>query len=198
MKNKVGRPNKSKYNIDDYIGTQINDWEILSFSHLNNKGEQYWNTQCKCGSTSKIRVYPLIKGKSKGCRHCRPQSKSGELSPWWESKVEFSITYFNGIKESAKARNIEFNLSPQYLQDLFLKQDGKCVYSGLDLTFPDNTRDFSKTASLDRIDSKKGYIEENVQWVHKIVNKMKMSLEEIEFLKFCTLISNYKGGTCGS
>lgn len=198
MKNRIGRPNKSKYNIEDYIGTQINDWEILGFSHLNTKGEQYWNTQCKCGSTSKIRVYPLIKGKSKGCKHCRPQSQSGELSPWWESKVEFSISFFNGIKESAKVRNIEFNVTPEYLQSLFESQGRKCVYTGIELTFPENTRDFSKTASLDRIDSTKGYIEENLQWIHKIVNKMKMDLNETIFLSFCSLITINKGGTCGS
>ena len=39
----------------------------------------------------------------------------------------------------------------------------------------------SKTASLDRIDSSKGYTEDNIQWVHKDVNQMKMDLPEQRF-----------------
>lgn len=45
-----------------------------------------------------------------------------------------------------------------------------------------------QTASLDRIDSSKGYIPGNVQWVHKDVNKMKLALSEKRLLELCTLI----------
>ena len=44
------------------------------------------------------------------------------------------------------------------------------------------------SASLDRIDSKKGYTEENVQWIHKDVNSMKMDYNEDYFIKMCQLI----------
>lgn len=45
------------------------------------------------------------------------------------------------------------------------------------------------TASLDRIDSSKGYVEGNVQWVHKDVNYIKQDLEESYFKKLCKLIT---------
>jgi hypothetical protein len=41
------------------------------------------------------------------------------------------------------------------------------------------------TASLDRIDSSKGYTIENVQWVHAIINNMKWDMPQSEFLSFC-------------
>ena len=44
------------------------------------------------------------------------------------------------------------------------------------------------TASLDRIDSLKGYTEDNVQWVHKHINFMKGSLSENKFIEYCKLI----------
>lgn len=44
------------------------------------------------------------------------------------------------------------------------------------------------TASLDRIDSSKGYIEGNVQWVHKYVNVMKWDFSMEEFLDICRKI----------
>ena len=45
------------------------------------------------------------------------------------------------------------------------------------------------TASLDRIDSTKGYFIENVQWVHKYVNIMKWHTANQEFIEWCKLIA---------
>lgn len=45
------------------------------------------------------------------------------------------------------------------------------------------------TISLDRIDSTKGYIEGNVQWVHKSVNIMKSTLTQEQFINFCKLVA---------
>lgn len=193
MKNKVGRPKKSKYNIEDYIGQRRNDWTIIGFSHLNQSGDQYWDAQCKCGYISKIRVYPLLNGVTKSCRHCRPQSNSGQLSPWWKGTCEFSIDYFHSIKTVAKRRKIEFNITPEYMQELFDKQKRKCAYSNLELTFSKFSGDSSKTASLDRIDSTKGYIKGNLQWVHKEINMMKMDKSHDRFIELCKLVV----GTCG-
>jgi hypothetical protein len=45
------------------------------------------------------------------------------------------------------------------------------------------------TASLDRIDSSKGYVEGNVQWVHKRINIMKNDLSDSEFIEWCRVVS---------
>lgn len=47
-----------------------------------------------------------------------------------------------------------------------------------------------QTASLDRIDNTKGYTEDNVQWVHKIINKMKSDLTQEDFIMWCKRINN--------
>jgi hypothetical protein len=46
-------------------------------------------------------------------------------------------------------------------------------------------------ASLDRIDSSKGYIDGNVQWVHKEVNEMKMQATQNEFIEYCNLVAEF-------
>lgn len=46
-----------------------------------------------------------------------------------------------------------------------------------------------KTASLDRIDSSKGYTEDNVWWINKHVNIMKNVYELDYFLDICSLIT---------
>lgn len=45
------------------------------------------------------------------------------------------------------------------------------------------------TASLDRIDSTKGYTLDNIQWVHKHINVMKMDLDQEYFIKLCKLVT---------
>lgn len=46
------------------------------------------------------------------------------------------------------------------------------------------------TASLDRIDSSKPYIIDNIQWVHKDINFMKRTYSHDYFIKLCKLVAN--------
>lgn len=100
--------------------------------------------------------------------------------------------FFNVIKSGAKVRNLEFNITIEQIEDLFLKQNGKCALSGIILNLTKNSNYRLSTASLDRIDSSKGYIIENIQWIHKRINKIKNDLPEDEFLEWIQLIYNYK------
>lgn len=104
-----------------------------------------------------------------------------------------SGSFFRNIIVRAKKYNYSFEITKEYLWDLFLKQDRKCALSGIELSFSkDNSNKINiQTASLDRIDSSKGYIEGNVQWVHKNVNFMKYTLSTSDFLKWCNIISSF-------
>ena len=77
---------------------------------------------------------------------------------------------------------------------MFLKQNKKCALSGVLLSFNTIAKNQTskKTASLDRIDSSKGYIEGNVQWVHKKINDLKSNFDEDTLIKMCNLISKNK------
>jgi hypothetical protein len=48
----------------------------------------------------------------------------------------------------------------------------------------------NSTASLDRIDSKKGYTTDNIRWVHTMVNMCKNKYREEDFIKMCIDITN--------
>ena len=64
--------------------------------------------------------------------------------------------------------------------------------SGIDILFADSCENSKYTsASLDRIDSSKGYIEGNVQWVHKDINKIKTDMSDNKFIEWCKLIAEY-------
>ena len=49
------------------------------------------------------------------------------------------------------------------------------------------------TASLDRIDSDGAYTIDNVQWIHKDINRMKSNLKQENFIEYCRLIALYNG-----
>lgn len=102
-------------------------------------------------------------------------------------------TVLGKIKLEAAARNHEFNISIDYLWDLFIRQKGQCKLSGIELCFSKTANSYKdRTASLDRIDSSKGYIEGNVQWIHKYINLMKNDLNQGSFLYLCEMVSDYQ------
>lgn len=101
--------------------------------------------------------------------------------------------YFYSLYDGAKKRNIDFFITIDFLWELFEKQNKKCALSGLELYFPKyGDKPTLQTASLDRIDSNKGYIEGNVQWVHKHVNYSKWELNQDYFIELCKLIVKYQ------
>src|SRR5690606_20536198 len=92
----------------------------------------------------------------------------------------------------ANSKGLELSITPEYLWDLFLNQNRKCAISGVELVFADSHKNKTdSTASPDRIDPSKGYIEDNVQWVHKYVNSMRNNKSINDFIEWCKIISDF-------
>lgn len=80
--------------------------------------------------------------------------------------------------QRAAIKKIPFDLTPEFLKNLFKKQQGLCYYSGLSMELKSNkNRKISaasfNVASLDRIDSNKGYTQDNVVWCLNCINMLK-------------------------
>lgn len=144
--------------------------------------------RCDCGNICVMRISDLLR-KQKATKQCK-QCHSGTKSALWKGYQDISMTFYSRLITQAKYRQIEFNLSIEYLWELFIQQNKKCKLTGLDLKFP-LTRHETKTSniSLDRIDSSKGYIVGNVQWVHKTVNLIKNNLDCKLFIELCHFVS---------
>lgn len=173
------------------IGDKYGDWTIISdipkkASEVKNSNvKNYcWKVRCKCGIESWIQSETLKRHKSNGCKSC---SK-------YHSPYELGKTYFNNIKSRAIYKKFDFDLTIEYLWDLFLSQDRKCKLSNLEIKFSKYCKGKDKqTASLDRIDNTKGYIKGNVQWVHKDINNMKYTFTEEYFKKLCVAVASKCG-----
>jgi hypothetical protein len=186
-KKSCGCQNPNKF--QDLTGKTFDKLTVISFDRKETtpKGYRYyyWNCQCDCGNTTSVERGHLLKGKirSCGCLHHR----QGNEHPSFTGYGEIWGGYFSSIKSGAndkRARKIEFNLTIEYLWELFLKQNRKCSLTGRELSF-DKRGTYNQTASLDRIDSSKGYVKGNVQWVHKDINRMKSDFDQKKFIELC-------------
>lgn len=105
-----------------------------------------------------------------------------------------SDTHMKRIIVSANIRDISFEVTKEYIYELYLNQNKRCALCGIEISLPKSYFEISCgnfTASLDRIDSSKGYIEGNLQWVHKKINIMKQAMPDNEFIIWCKMIANH-------
>ena len=151
----------------------INNFLLLEISDQTKNREYFFKCQClKCKQT--FDAVPSTFKRLKNCPKCK--DFSGDNNSSWKGIGDISGSYYANKKSQAKHRKIEFTVTHEYLWRLFVSNGGRCSLSNRQLSFE---KSHSKaihnqgTASLDRIDSSKGYIEGNVQWIHKDINYMK-------------------------
>lgn len=97
-------------------------------------------------------------------------------------------SFFGDIVYRAKLKNIEISISPEYIEELLEKQNFKCALTAWPIeidTTTTNGKSNRSTASVDRIDSSKGYVVGNIQLVHKYVNVAKHIMGQEEFIQMC-------------
>lgn len=154
------------------------------------KNRVFWMCQCDCGKQKSVAAKHLRIGAIKSCG-C-DKHLSGKQSPCWRGYEGIGRHYWSQVKRGAHIRGFEFKIDMKYAWSLFVKQHEKCALTGQTLVFPSKTAVSDGTASLDRIDSSKGYIKGNVWWVHKDVNLMKMDFPLDIFRQICKMVAAYE------
>lgn len=188
-------PTSSKYggrNFKDLTGTKFH--RLTALYPVSIKKKVYWICLCECGKEVRTLTTHLKRGSVKSCGCLNSEITTSRNIASRKGYGEIYGHYISQVKYNAKKRNLEYELEDKYLWDLFLLQDRKCAISGIVIGFAPkyNSRSAEKnTASLDRIDSTKGYVIGNVQWTHKDVNRMKFEKTDEEFITLCKQISIY-------
>jgi len=98
------------------------------------------------------------------------------------------VSWYNSFMKSAATRGYSWGLTPEFVDTMHQEQDGLCYYSGLPIGW--DVSGWNHTASIDRINNDLGYLESNVQLVHKEVNMLRGALSDDRFKELCHLISN--------
>ena len=129
-------------------------------------------------------------GKDTRCKQCKKiQYDKRRIQNRGRLDLEgLLISRWYGARDRAKRKEIPFLLSIEDLKDLWIKQNGKCAISNIDMTFEFYTGRVFTNVSIDRIDSNLGYTKDNIQLVCMAVNQMKSDLSLDELYFFCDSI----------
>jgi hypothetical protein len=132
---------------------------------------------------------------------CSGHSSHKHLKKYVGENVKYLKPYqnnrrdeFTGLREHfrrVKKRKHYYDITLEDLLDLWNQQEGICPYSGVKLVHPNEGGNNLNTASLDRIDSKVGYIKGNLQFISIICNQAKNNLTHEEMLTFLKTISDF-------
>lgn len=169
----------------------LTDWTFISESHSNpSTGRRYINAKCKCGREKTICINNVRCGHSICCglSPCRgtERKKDSEVG-------HRAILYV--YKKHAKDRGLDFNLEYDYFKDL---TKGDCHYCGIEpiqvyqLKNPKTGKIRSGVPvvynGIDRVDSTKGYFNDNVVTCCKICNRAKSNLSLDEFREWISKV----------
>ena len=137
-----------------------------------------WLCQCDCGKQCSPKGPTLVNGTSKSCGSCK-----------WKDRAYRQI--LAEYKQSAKRRNISWELSEENFR---LLTSLPCHYTGRS---PDKTRtlgiDTFVHNGVDRLDSNKGYTVENCVPCCTDVNRAKLNMEYLDFIKMCAEVTKHVG-----
>lgn len=138
--------------------------------------------RCECGGVWPVDTIQLRRETTKQCRACRYINRTHTAGR----------RFWLRCQRNAKVRGYPWRITLKQFMDLYAAQGGKCALSGVPLVWAETAAQLSTgvgTASFDRIDSRKGYVKGNVQWVHKEVNMLKGRHTDAELIRWARLIA---------
>lgn len=116
---------------------------------------------------------------------------------------KFPEKRFSYFLRNCRRRFKECTITLNDLQEQWDRQNGICPYSGISLVIPTYKKYHNNpiySASVDRIDSSKGYIPGNIQFVSACINYMKNTMSDKDTKYICKCIAEhfYSEGTISS
>lgn len=169
----------------DRTGQRIGSLVALRIDMERDHG-RCWIFECDCGNEVSRIPSALLKNKHQACADCL----RGPGSWAWTGIGGLPQSYFRTIYHGAVARSLTFEITIEEAWILFVQQDKKCALTGWEIDFRTSYAGrHEQTASLDRIDSGRGYLLDNIQWVHREVNHLKRDMPDERFLEICRAIA---------
>lgn len=164
----------------DYRSAKDNDFAIYR------RSDGRWCCNCSgCGREQAYTRKDHAKQSSVAdwqCKKCVAEAKGFNKN----RPIGDHARLYNRFKKSAFKRGLEWRLSQE---DMFAEYTGTCNLTG----WPISIEAADTTASLDRIDSGRGYLPGNIQWVHTMVNMMKNKYHQDQFVAMCKAVAQKHG-----
>jgi len=128
---------------------------------------------CKCFLSHRVKVY---------------RSHRNSSSKIWLSHFLWS--------KRCRSRKVKMGceLTIEYLEYLWERQGGRCYYTGIELSPPiAGTGRNMMSASLNRLDSSKGYVKRNVVWCCWACNLGKSDMSMDQYVHICKMVVDRLG-----
>jgi len=182
--------NKKKKPKNDLTGQKFGHLEVIRMDIRPEDKRREYKAVCKCHNCGKeehwVFPYHLKKIGVISCGCLQGNRKTGKNRHNYDGYEQITGSIWGKIKRSAERRSKIFSITIEDAWNLFLKQDKKCALSQLPIEMGKGRK--MGTASLDRINSNKGYTIDNIQWVHRNVNIIKHSCSQEYFITICRKI----------
>jgi hypothetical protein len=175
----------------DLTGQKFNKLMVIKKAASNRSNRLDWLCVCECGTEKVVSSDHLTRTKDpiKSCGCSRFRRGNGHAQ-WLGYEGISGNWWYNHVLRERKQRErirVPVTITKEYAWDLYLKQDKKCALSGQPILIAGGHQ--YNTASIDRIDSSKGYEVGNIQWVHKHVNFMKRTYSQEYFIDLCKKVA---------
>lgn len=191
-----------------FIGKTFNRLTVLKFSEYKKdellksgrvKRTAYYLCQCSCGNTKIIKGKYLKNGHTKSCGCLLPEITK-ERNIRRRKVTSYFPQLYCSYKGKAKFKLLEFDLTIEEFKNI---TSSNCYYCGvepLQLASKQNTyrerlaryKEEYYYNGIDRIDSNKGYIKDNIRPCCGICNKAKRDLSDTDFSIWLDRLSNYQ------
>ena len=131
-----------------------------------------------CGKTEPVVRFAKRHAACNTCRHLREQAR---VSVDWRAFFAIWLGHARSTRQS------EVTVTPEQLIEMLVEQGGLCALSGKKLTR--QSGDLAK-ASVDRLDTARGYDLDNVRLVAWAVNRMRNNMTDEVFQSWVTALAN--------
>lgn len=125
------------------------------------------------------------------CKPCANKITDNCHRGWYRG---IRVSWFNKFKTGAILRGIDWSITIDDVADLMDAQGAKCALTGWDIEFPEAGHPQKAPASIDRVDSKFGYVPGNIQLLTRHVNMMKQAYDNEYFIEVCKAVAKEAGG----
>lgn len=163
--------------------------------------------QCDCGSTTSPRLMDVKLGKTVSCgcygsaatskrnviMHREGRLKTDHLRRGSEPDEYTNFRYILKATKRSSRKSKSNTLTLEDVKRVWVAQNGRCAYSGLSLVCPTHSDTLQDTpqylkASIDRIDSDKGYHADNIHIVSQTINYAKNRMTHEEMIEFLSIL----------
>jgi hypothetical protein len=97
--------------------------------------------------------------------------------------------YYKGVQDRANNKNLKFDLTPEFLEQLWNSQNGKCHWLHCDLMLV-GVPYHPLRATIDRLDPDKGYVQNNIVWASSFANRGRSNTSKEIFAELLPVLLN--------